>query len=304
MHLIALTDIRPRRLLDTRSLELVVFGEDDTIPCYAILSHQWIHGEEVTFTDFSELRDGTTLKSGYLKIQAACQQALTDDFHYIWIDTCCIDNGNHNDVALNIKSMYAYYQNAEVCYAFLADVHKVRGNEHPSKSKKGTFERSEWFKRGWTLQELLAPRHVIFFNSDWTRLGCKHELKETIYSVTTIDPEVLSGIRPIQDVYVLERMSWVMGRQTSRPQDQAYCVLGILGALMNPNYDEHVEDSFERLRMAIINAHPDHAEHLKALGSGIDFYYLLMGRHWEARRDTIPLSIFPPPGLPVVMAGG
>lgn len=44
------------------------------------------------------------------------------DFKYIWIDTCCIDKTSSAELSEAINSMYAWYENAVVCYAYLEDV--------------------------------------------------------------------------------------------------------------------------------------------------------------------------------------
>jgi hypothetical protein len=57
------------------------------VPPYAILSHRWIDGEEVSF---EEMRDGTAKqKTGYSKVVAFAQKAFADGFEYCWMDTCC-----------------------------------------------------------------------------------------------------------------------------------------------------------------------------------------------------------------------
>lgn len=61
-----------------------------------------------------------------------------------------------------VNSMFQWYRNAEACYAYLWDVRRPYD-----------MERSDWFTRGWTLQELLAPEVVVFFSGDWTLLGHK-----------------------------------------------------------------------------------------------------------------------------------
>ena len=61
--------------------------------------------------------------------------------------------------------MFRWYCNAEVCFVFLKDVDAV--------DNKPALERSEWFSRGWTLQELLAPRLVIFLTNQWQVIGHK-----------------------------------------------------------------------------------------------------------------------------------
>ncbi|KAK7443556.1 hypothetical protein VKT23_015729 [Stygiomarasmius scandens] len=245
------TDIYPHRLIDTHTLQLVEFDKDSFVPPYAILSHTWIRRMEVLYDRFIHPQGETFSKQGYKKIQAACKQARRDGICYIWIDTCCIKQGNHDDVAANITSMYAYYQNAEVCYVYLVDV-------------KGKWDimSSKWFIRGWTLQELLAPRTVVFFNEDWQQIGGKHELRDDIHSLTTIPPTVISGEQSIQDVDVLTRMTWATRRSTTKLQDKAYCLQGLLGVTVEPNYGENVYISFNRLGKALFDAQPELKERL------------------------------------------
>ncbi|THU97853.1 hypothetical protein K435DRAFT_828534 [Dendrothele bispora CBS 962.96] len=198
------------------------FSDKDVVPDYTILSHRWMEGEEVTYQEFIKDQEQTRSKAGYKKILRACQWTLVMGGQYLWVDTCCIDNGNHDEIARNIRSMYAYYQNASFCYAYLADVRT-----------HGDFTSSEWWERGWTLQELLAPPRVHFYDKKWRQIGSKHELRHEIAELTDIPQEVLS-------VDVLERMSWTTGRETTKPQDRAYCLMGLLNVSLKPNYEEHL----------------------------------------------------------------
>ncbi|KAK7466440.1 hypothetical protein VKT23_005162 [Stygiomarasmius scandens] len=267
--LMASISVCPRRLVDTSTLKLVEFSEDATIPPYAILSHSWITGEEVVYDEFIHLEDETKLKSGYLKIEAACRQARKDDIRYIWIDTCCIEQGNHADVKTNITSMYAYYQNAYVCYSYLADF--------PEPAI--WFRASKWFRRGWTLQELVAPRTVIFFDKYWHRIGDKGEFLQDVSLQTIIPSSILSGRRSIHSVDMLTRMSWATLRRTTRPQDRAYCLQGLLGVSVEPDYKEHWRTSFNRLGKALFDTHPE----LKAkLGISDELFIDLDSKHFYA----------------------
>ncbi|THU91119.1 HET-domain-containing protein, partial [Dendrothele bispora CBS 962.96] len=248
------------RLIDTHTLNLVEFSQDVTIPPYAILSHRWT--EEVVYTEYLQPLPETKSKLGYLKIEAACRQARHDGIRYLWVDTCCIKQGDPADVAENIMSMYAYYQNAEVCYAYLVDVksryrHDVFGilDDHTPSGPLG--QGSEWFHRGWTLQELIAPRTVVFFNKDWQYLTDKHNMRDDIYQVTSIPPTILVGTQSIQDVDFLTRMSWSVSRNTTKKQDLAYCLQGLLGVVLEPDYNEPHTASFNRLGKALLDANPD-----------------------------------------------
>ncbi|THU95885.1 hypothetical protein K435DRAFT_778813 [Dendrothele bispora CBS 962.96] len=199
-------------------------------------------------------------KPGYQKILHACMKAQNDGIDFIWIDTCCMDKGNHDEVARDIKSMYAYYENSVVCYAYLVDVYKWNfGREslpwYREQWRKWMFEDSEWFQRGWTLQELLAPKEVVFFSRKWKKIGTREELKELICSVTAIPLELLGGKSSPKDFDVKTRMSWAMGRMTTKSPDQAYCLLGILDVTLEPDYAEDVETAFGRLRDAFEKAH-------------------------------------------------
>ncbi|KAF5352979.1 hypothetical protein D9758_007941 [Tetrapyrgos nigripes] len=205
-HPMASTKVRPQRLIDTHSRRLVEFVNSKDIPPYAIISHRWINSEEVSFQEFTKLQKETKAKPGYQKIL----DARKDGLRYLWIDTCCIDKGSHADISRNIRCMYAYYQNAEVCYGYLVDV------DMTSEIWRTRFLHSEWFKRGWTLQELLAPDKVVFVDKEWSYIGTK---------------------------------------KTTRPPDGGYCLSGLLGVSMEPDYDETLRRS-ERLRAAFIEDNP------------------------------------------------
>ncbi|RYN35548.1 hypothetical protein AA0114_g11715 [Alternaria tenuissima] len=165
----------------------------DKIPPYAILSHTWKEGQEVTFADLQDLDNAvdveTQSKEGYRKIRFCAQQAKRDGLDYFWVDTCCIDKANNTELSRAINSMFRWYQNAKRCYVFLSDV----ANDTSDIDSKSALKQSRWFKRGWTLQELLAPRSVEFFSKEGERLGDKESLQHLIHEVTGIPIEALSG---------------------------------------------------------------------------------------------------------------
>lgn len=250
------------RLLNVHTLLLEEFNESKAPP-YAILSHTWGEGE-VTFDDIQDTSDKYTKKAGYEKIHSTCKQAISDKLEYVWIDTCCIDKSSSAELSESINSMFHWYEKAEICYAFLADVPEI------------PFRMSRWFTRGWTLQELLAPRKVVFFGADWSFIGTRAELNEKISEATGIDRMFLCNGEArdphafdhgdgkqhpslsIHKASIAARMSWASSRETTRPEDMAYCLFGLFDVNMPLIYGEG-QKAFLRLQEEIIKRYNDHS---------------------------------------------
>ncbi|THU83145.1 hypothetical protein K435DRAFT_971686 [Dendrothele bispora CBS 962.96] len=207
-----------------------------------------IDGEnkEVTLRQYCDPQFDRKNKLGYLKIRNACFVALRLKLNYLWVDTCCIDQDDPEDKARNINFMFAYYQNAAVCLAYIFD----------AESSESSLARSEWFTRGWTLQELVAPKEVLFFDKDWVYINKRSKLTQIIYWVTGIDESVLKGGN-IHGVHPRNRIGWARGRKTTVSRDLGYCLLGILGIEMAVDEKEKVETTFERLEEAFSLAYPE-----------------------------------------------
>ncbi|KAH7026062.1 heterokaryon incompatibility protein-domain-containing protein [Microdochium trichocladiopsis] len=227
------------RLLSVHTLKVTEFGQD--VPPYAILSHTWGE-EEVSFVEIQQ-GTGTGLK-GYSKVYECCRQARHDGLDFVWIDTCCIDKRSSAELSEAINSMFQWYRDAVVCYAYLTDVQHL-----------GEFNESRWFERGWTLQELLAPRMVTFFFKDWKFMGTRDSLRKRISATTKIDLQVFQNGR-LSDYCVAQKMAWASGRKTTRVEDQAYCLLGLFGVTMALVYGEG-EQAFLRLQEEIMKHSDD-----------------------------------------------
>lgn len=230
------------RLLNTSSFDLRSF-EDNEAPPYAILSHTW-DKEEITLQDLK--KTDAANRQGYEKVRSFCYKARANGFNYVWMDTCCIDKTSSAELSEAINSMYRWYQEAEVRYAYLADV--------PSKK---CFAESRWFTRGWTLQELIAPATVIFFNGEWNSVGTKETLQQDISSCTGIPANILSGDEGLEMYSIAQKMAWAAKRQTSKIEDRAYCLLGIFDINMPLIYGER-ENAFIRLQEEIMKVSDDH----------------------------------------------
>jgi hypothetical protein len=111
--------------------------------------------------------------------------------------------------------MYLWYQNAKICYVYLSDVHR----DADPHDKSSEFAKSRWFTRGWTLQELIGPSDLVFFSTDWVKIGSKSSLCNILPEITGIDAGVLTGANHLESISVAKRMSWASGRITTRVED-------------------------------------------------------------------------------------
>ncbi|KAL1613223.1 hypothetical protein SLS60_001455 [Paraconiothyrium brasiliense] len=235
------------------------------IPRYAILSHTWgTDADEVTFQEMlidpDDRPPSTTSKAGYQKILKTCEIAqryntnhegrfyyqdrlyyVDQHIEHVWIDTCCIDKSSSAELSEAINSMYKYYLEADVCFAYLSDM----------TADLETFETSRWFTRGWTLQELVAPKRINFYDGSWTCRGDRDSLQDVIRRVTRI-----STFKNITELPVAVRMSWAAQRETTRDEDLAYCLMGIFDVNMPLLYGEG-RKAFIRLQEEIIKQNPD-----------------------------------------------
>lgn len=239
------------RLLHTTRLEMEEFF-DYQIPKYAILSHRW-EEDEVSYEDWLAKRKWNG--AGYKKIRSCCRLAASAGYEWVWIDTCCIDKRSSADLSEAINSMFRWYENSKICYAYLSDVRGKREAEGFG-GQMAYFRESAWFTRGWTLQELLAPDNVVFLDRNWTTIGHKKTLISHISETTGICEQYIGKSYPISWASVAERMSWASGRMTSRLEDKAYCLLGIFDINIPLLYGEG-EKAFRRLQMEIIKESND-----------------------------------------------
>lgn len=211
---------------------------------YAILSHRWgADKEEVSFEDMQNAMD-VSHKKGFAKIQGFCSLASGAGCRYAWIDTCCINKGNSTELSEAINSMYRWYQDSKICIVYLEDV--------PTKH----MMESEWFERGWTLQELIGPKSLSFFDGDWKLIGTKDQLLEELSYATGIPERVLSHSTAPSSCSVAQRMSWAANRVTKRVEDRAYSLAGLFGVSMGQNYGER-GNAFIRLQRCIIEDSKD-----------------------------------------------
>ena len=326
------------RLLNVNTLTFQEFF-DKELPPYSILSHRWV-GDEISYKDFRKGRRPES--AGCRKVQRFCSfirerrksvfgpktetiKISSDEtksialelpgeegeaIQWVWVDSICIDKSSSAELSEAINSMFSWYANAKECFVYMQDV--------PSRAQTSAlqfwraFDNSEWFKRGWTLQELLAPAAVFFCSSQWEVLGelqmakgmSMHfvdatslqafgwSLNDRISQITGIQLQYLNGAEPIESATVARRMSWAAQRKTTRVEDEAYCLLGLFGVNMPLLYGEGSK-AFLRLQEEIIKQSDDLSIFAWNLGSPHDAStgILAPGTYcFEGCRDVVPAS--------------
>ncbi|KAF4885730.1 Vegetative incompatibility protein HET-E-1 [Colletotrichum fructicola] len=223
------------RLIEVKTMQLKLFNSPKA-PGYVILSHTWVEGEEVSFQEMSQIAEGIShiakWKSGYRKIWETCRQTSSAE------------------VTEAINSMFRWYRDAAVCIAYLSDYTCV------DSSYMGDMKYCSWFTRGWCLQELIAPKYLVFYDKMWKEFGSKAGLAQLIASITRMDEPVLQDHTAMYSLPVAQRMSWASNRITTRVEDIAYCLLGIFDIHMPMLYGEG-EKAFVRLQEEIIRRFND-----------------------------------------------
>ncbi|KAI8289579.1 Vegetative incompatibility protein HET-E-1 [Colletotrichum sp. SAR 10_98] len=206
---------------------------------------------------------------GFHKIRKTCRLAAHDGIKYAWVDTCCIDKSNSAELSEAINSMYKWYKNAKVCYAYLSDL-RLPASFPKDMALEPLLRKCRWFSRGWTLQELIAPADVRFYQHDWGLVGDKREWYGILSGVTGISSNAMTYYVPASHC-IAERMSWAAGRETTREEDKAYCLLGIFDVNMPMLYGEGSK-AFRRLQEEIIRTGYDVSIFAWSKTPGFDFY--------------------------------
>lgn len=144
-----------------------------------------------------------------------------------------------------------WHANSFIGYAYLSEV----ASEAVGWGRE--FQESRGFTRGWTLQELIAPRLLEFFANDWKTIGTKLERAKEIEGITGIPESIL--LREVSGQgNVAERLSWAAHRHVTREEDIAYSLMGLFNINMPMLYGEGGENAFRRLLQQVFLHFRDH----------------------------------------------
>jgi hypothetical protein len=158
-----------------------------------------------------------------------------------------------------------WYKRAKLCLVYLSDFDSTspcarqESQKSPStlSAAGDALSHCRWFTRGFTLQELLAPSNVHFFDCEWRFFGTKSSLSQGLSGITKIPEAALEGTVAEYTYSVAARMSWAAHRVTTRGEDTAYCLFGLFGVNLPLLYGEGAERAFLRLQAAIIQSSND-----------------------------------------------
>ncbi|KAF9482097.1 hypothetical protein BDN70DRAFT_829955, partial [Pholiota conissans] len=215
---------------------------------YAILSHTWLRTSpgEITYGDWKN-KAFSAKDLGYQKLQNFCRIAWTDyGLTLGWMDTLCINKESSTELDESIRSMFNWYERAKICIIHLAEATTIT-----------EMYSDPWFTRGWTLQELLAPDTIKFYNRNWEPFirnpgndkTDSDEIVEQVLKATSIEEDEL---RAYYEAPLSRRMQWAASRQVTREEDMAYSLMGIFDVSMSTAYGEGADRAFYRLLQAIL----------------------------------------------------
>ncbi|KAH7908324.1 heterokaryon incompatibility protein-domain-containing protein, partial [Hygrophoropsis aurantiaca] len=220
---------------------------------YAMLSHRW-EDEEPVFRDIQGDVYLMEEPAGVKKLQRFCRTAKTLGFQWAWSDTCCIDKDSSANLAECIASMFLWYRNSAITIVYLSDVNSSSGD-----ALKGSL----WFTRGWTLQELLAPRFIQFYKADWTLYFGGQEVNhknvdrmlDLLETATGVDKKFIVNFSPgVENARA--RLRWAHKRKTLKEEDIAYSLMGIFDIQITVEYGVQAR-AFGRLLMEIVGRSGD-----------------------------------------------
>ncbi|KAI0827836.1 hypothetical protein BC628DRAFT_1417955 [Trametes gibbosa] len=183
------------RLLSSAHSGIAFSDHRAPLPPYAILSHVW-NGAEQSYKDLLHLQLTATAIDDLrvsIKVRECSPLATEYGLDWFWVDAPCIDKRNSAELSEAISSMYHWYGRSAICFVHLPDV-PSDSRDH-IRAPGSAFRLSVYFKRGWTLQELVAARRVVFLFNDWTVLSIKHELANVLEEITGIDYDILTFCR-------------------------------------------------------------------------------------------------------------
>ncbi|KAJ8582196.1 hypothetical protein M405DRAFT_578588 [Rhizopogon salebrosus TDB-379] len=218
---------------------------------YAMLSHRWSGKEPLLQEVQGKVVYELDSSGGVMKLQSFCKTARDIGYHWAWSDTCCIDKNNNHEVQASVNAMFVWYRHSALTIIYLSDVIPT--------SEAGALASSAWTRRGWTVQEFLAPKTVLFYQEDWTLYlddrSPNHKesgiIMQELADATGIDARAFVTFCPgMKDAR--EKLQWASMRVTTVQEGMAYSLFGIFGIHLPVMYGETKQNALGRLLQEIV----------------------------------------------------
>lgn len=223
------------------------------IPEYAVLSHTW---DAVTkLPSPAAIQWAVDVQSKKClallpKIIEAGRLALEQDIHYLWIDWLCIDSSSSASLERAVNGALFLLQHCALCIVHLDDL----DIGHQGSFEEEGLAKCRYWTRSWTLQELIIPKKVQFYDASWKFCGEKHDadVSSLVSTVTGIPVPVLVDPDALWDTALAVRMSWAARRTCRREEDIAYSLLAIAGVTLQVRYGEGSQATFLRFQEEVL----------------------------------------------------
>jgi hypothetical protein len=267
-------DVKEDRIIETKSIRRKL--------SWITISHRWGREHANRRIDGMEwmCRD-----SDLTKLRNAMKIAREHDIRYLWMDSVCVDQSDQDEMIQEIKKYRSIYLNATCTIAYLDEIREDleqmimelidrinNRRKHYNKIEDGKncfeeFIRNEWFKRVWTLQEMLISPNLVFVNLRNGKPICTIEDCHKLYRiyVREFDQELKS--HSIREVYnykntrMMPSLSRVLtmcrDRISTIPEDQAYGISALLDVEIQAKYGIGKEEAFRRLFYNVAIRHGD-----------------------------------------------
>ncbi|KAG2360508.1 hypothetical protein BDR07DRAFT_1412301 [Suillus spraguei] len=216
-----------------------------------LLSHRWEEIEVLLHDIQGKVVYELNGLDGIVKLQSFCKVARDAGYRWAWMDTCCIDKRSNTEVQESVNSMFIWYRHSALTIVYLRDV--------PPSSQPGVLARSVWNERGWTFQEFVAPKVVIFYQNDWSLYlsdrSPNHKesprIMKELEDATGIVARALVTFRPGMSG-AREKLQWASKRATTVQEDVAYSLFGVFGITLPVIYGEKKQNALGRLLQEIV----------------------------------------------------
>lgn len=256
--------------------------------------------KEIVSNLLKKIRNDLRFQRPLEKVASALDAANQLGLEFLWVDTCCINKSNSTELMESLACMGDWYANAKVCLVYLSDMVSTSFQDPGFDSVDKKLP--EWSTRGWTLQEIAMCKEVVFYNASWTKIRHEDSSLEHVRKICNVPRELYctGGKIDLSAAYV---MHYAGIRGTSRGEDRAYSLMGMLGVKMPILYGEGEEVAISRLIDEVIRSKGD----VSVFNwTGIDSGSSLLGKSmYPMRLKAFPNCAKGPPiisSVPVTMS--